>query len=136
MGARPYSVRALTGQRLGLVGICLLVACAVFAQSGGLRSPDGKYQAMQVGAGSDRHYQVKEVGTDRVVLTTQAQYRTPNDVKAGLFGAEGKEFAAAYHYGHEGSYTWIGIWSLETGQLVRTERKSGWTTDMASVFKK
>ena len=136
MGTRHSSVWALTGQRLWLVGLCLLVACAVFAQSGGLRSPDGKYQAIQVGAGSDRHYQIKEVETDRVVLTTQAQYRTPNDVKAGLFSADGKEFAAAYHYGHEGSYTWIGIWSLETGQLVRTERKSGWTRDLASVFKK
>lgn len=136
MGTRHSSVRSLMGQRLGLVGLCLLVTCVVFAQSGGLRSPDGKYQAMQVGAGSDQHYQIKEVGTERVVLTTQAQYRTPNDVKAGLFSADGKEFAAAYHYGHEGSYTWIGIWSLETGQLVRTERKSGWTRDVASVFKK
>lgn len=136
MGTRNYSWRSFTGQRLLLVGVCLLVAVAVLAQSGGLRSPDGKYQAVQVGTGSDRHYQVKEVGTDRVVLTTQAQYRTPNDVKTGLFSPDGKEFAAAYHYGHEGTYTWIGIWSLETGQLARTERKSGWTTDLASVFKK
>ena len=137
MGTRSNSTVFRMGFLSGLVGLGLLVAWSVWAQAGALQSPDKKYQAIQVSSGNDVHYQVKEADTDRVVLTTTAQYATPNDVKAGLFSPDSKEFAAAYHYGHEGRYTWIGIWALETGKLVRTERKNGeWTRDLASVFKK
>jgi hypothetical protein len=90
-----------------------------------------------VGASGDVHYQVKEVATDRIILTTTAQYPTPNDVKTGQFSPDSKEFAAAYHYSHTGKHTWIGIYSLETGQHVRTEQKNGeWTSDLSWVFKK
>jgi len=138
MGTRSRSIVSRTGLMPALVGIVLVYALSVWAQAGGasLRSPDGKYQAILVGSGNDVHYQVKDVDTDRVVLTTTAQYRTPNDVKIGLFSPDSKEFGAAYHYGHSGSYTWIGIWRLEDGNLVHTERKNGWITDIASVFKK
>lgn len=136
MGTQSDRMVFRTSFLSGLVGLALLFAGSVWAQSGALLSPDKKYQAIQVGSGDDVHYQVKEVDTERVVLTTTAQYRTPNDVKAGLFSLDSKEFAAGYHYGHEGKYTWLGIWNLETGQRVRTERKSGWTRDLASVFKK
>ena len=66
----------------------------------------------------------------------RAQYKTPNDVKAGTFSANSKEFAAAYHYGHDGGYTWIGIWSVENGEMIREERRPGWTTDICSVLEK
>lgn len=134
----PGSNRAgfRTGFLAGLVGLALLFTWSVWAQSGALLSPDKKYQAIRVGSGDDWHYQVKEVDTGQVVLTTTAEHPTPNDVKAGMFSPDAKEFAAAYHYGHEGSYTWIGVWSLANGQRVRTERKQGWTRDLASVFKK
>lgn len=127
---------ALTGAVPVLVAIVLVWAVSVGAQADALRSPDGKYEAVPVGSGKDRHYQVQDMETKRVVFTTSAQYPTPNDVKAGMFSPDAKEFAAAYHYGHEGSYTWIGVWSLANGQRVRTERKQGWTRDLASVFKK
>jgi|LGVF01.2.fsa_nt_gb hypothetical protein len=100
----------------------------------GFRSPDGRYEAVKVGAGADIHYQVKEIETDRIVLTTHAEYTTPNDVKSGTFSRDSRKFAAAYHYGHAGGYTWIGIWDIETGSLLRTERRPGWTTDIYSVF--
>lgn len=135
MVTQHQSLVSLTGPRSVFVGLVLVLALSVCAQSSE-RSPDGKYQAIEVRSGNDVHYQVKEVNTDRVVLTTTAQYRTPNDVKAGMFSPDSKEFAAAYHYSHAGNYTWIGVWSLETGNVVRTERKNGWTTDIASVFKK
>lgn len=99
-----------------------------------LPSPDRRYEAMRVVSGNDAHYQVREIGTGHIAMTTHAQYETPNDVKAGLFSPDSRKIAAAYHYGHEGNYTWIGIWDIETGNLVGTERKSGWTTDIYSVF--
>ncbi len=99
------------------------------------RSPDGKYQADQVALENGEHYQVKEIGTGRIVMTTHAQYETLNDVKAGLFSPDSKKIAAAYHYGHEGGYTWVGIWDIETGSLVDTKRQSGWTTDIYWVFR-
>ncbi len=101
------------------------------------RSPNGKYQGVRVALGNgDEHYQVKEIGTGRLVMTTHAQYKTPNDVKAGLFSPDSNKIAAAYHYGHEGNYTWVGVWDIETGNLVDTKRKSGWTTDIYWVFNK
>lgn len=99
-------------------------------------SPDGRYGAVIVGEGNDRHYELREIETGRIVLTTHAQYSTPNEVKAGIFSPDSKKFAAAYHYGHEGGYTWIAIWDIESGGLSRSERKSGWTTDIESMFGK
>jgi hypothetical protein len=101
-----------------------------------LRSPDGRYQASEVGTGNDIHYKVTDMSTGHELFTTQAQYKTPNDVKAGTFSPDSQEFAAAYHYGHEGSYTWIGVWNVGTGRFVRSERLPGWTTDICSVFNK
>jgi len=98
-------------------------------------SPDGKYQGVRVRTGmGDAHYQVKEVGTGRTVMTTQAQCETPNEVKAGLFSPDSKHIAAAYHYGDGGGYTWVGIWDIETGNLIDTKRKSGHTADLYWVF--
>lgn len=93
-------------------------------------SPDGRYRAEKVCCW---HYQVIEISTGRVVLTTHAQY-SGNDVKAGGFSADSKKFAAAYHYGHAGGYTWIGVWSTETGNFLYSKRKSGWTTSLCGVF--
>lgn len=101
-----------------------------------LRSPDGRYQAISLGDGADIHYQVIEISTRRVLLTTRAQYKTPNDVKTGTFSADSQEFAAAYHYGHEGRYTWIGVWSVSSGQMIREEKWSGWRTDICQAVKK
>ncbi|MCI0556982.1 MAG: hypothetical protein MN733_00685 [Nitrososphaera sp.] len=100
------------------------------------RSPDGRYEARKVGSGKDAHYQIREVETKRLVLTTHAEFTTPNNVKAASFSPDSKMFAAAYHYGHTGGYTWIGIWDLGSGSLLRAETPSGWITDISSVFKK
>lgn len=99
------------------------------------RSPDGKYEAIQIGSGNDLHYKVIEIETGREVMVSHAQYKTPNDVKAAIFSSDSKKFAAAYHYGHRGGYTWIGIWGIKTGMLLDSKEKPGWTTDISSVFK-
>jgi hypothetical protein len=92
------------------------------------RSPNGKYEAAAVrGENGGSHFQVKEVEGGRVVLTTSAQYETPNDVKAGKFSADSTKLAAAYHYGHAGQYTWVGLWSLKTGERVGMVILKGWT---------
>jgi len=99
------------------------------------RSPDGRYEAERIGSDNNVHYQVREVASQKIMLITHAEFDTPNDVKAGTFSPESKAFAAVYHYGHEGKYSWIGIWSIESGALVRMKTRPGWTTDISSVFK-
>ena len=103
----------------------------------GFRSPDERYEVVKVGTGADIHYQLKEIDTDRIVLTTHAQYNKPNEVKAGTFSQDSKKFAAAYHYGNiEGyAWTWIGIWDIETGSLLRTEALPGWATNIELIFR-
>ena len=95
-------------------------------------SPDGRYRVEKV-FNTGLHYRVIEISTGRVVLTTHAEY-AGNDVKAGGFSADSKKFAAAYHYGHVGGYTWIGVWSTETGNYLYFKTKSGWTTNLCGVF--
>jgi hypothetical protein len=97
-------------------------------------TPSPPYRAKRVSSDTGVHYQVIEAETGRVTLTTWAQFSTPNDVKAGLFSSDWKTFAAAYHYGHEGGYTWIGVWSTETGGFLYSRRESGWTTSLGGVF--
>ena len=98
------------------------------------RSPDKKYQAFNVKSESGEHYQIKEIGTGRIAFTTHAQHDTPNDAKAGLFSSDSKKVAAAYHYGEDEPYTWIGIWDIESGNLNRTEIQHGWTTEIFWIF--
>jgi len=99
-------------------------------------SPDGKYEAVRVASRGSAHYRVKEIATGRIVLTTHAQHSWPNDVKAGRFSPDSKEIAAAYCYAHEGKYTWVGIWNIQTGNLVDTKRPHGWTDDIHWIFDK
>ncbi|MEF8733258.1 MAG: hypothetical protein V5B40_15555 [Candidatus Accumulibacter meliphilus] len=111
-------------------------ADATSAQS--IRSPNGKFEARAVPSSDpkDVHYEVKEVPSGRVIVTTFAQFKTPNDVKAGAFSEDSKRFAAAYHYGHDGTYTWIGVWNLETGKLQGDPlRSKGFTTDVGAALK-
>lgn len=121
------------------LAIAMFLGCAIAlgAASDGRRSPDGKYAATLTRSDSGTHFQVKEVKGGRVVLTTRAQYPSPNDVKAGKFSADSTKFAAAYHYGHEGQYTWIGVWNLKDGEFIRSAREEGWTSQIpSSVFNK
>jgi hypothetical protein len=100
-----------------------------------LTSPDRRFRA-EVVRSNGTHYQIVEVATNRVVLTTSAQFSSPNDVKAGAFGASAagdSRFAAAYHYGHAGNYTWIGVWSMD-GKLVHSTTRPVWTKSIGDVF--
>lgn len=115
-----------------MIGLFLILLLASCSSSHFPNSPDGRYKAERV---SNVHYQVVEINTGRVILTTNAQYNTPNDVKAGGFSFDSMKFAAVYHYGHEGGYTWIGVWSTETGKFLYSEKKSGWTTSLNGIFK-
>ena len=100
-----------------------------------LRSPDGKYGATKISHKGGIHWKVGETESGRVVFITHGQYPTPNDVKAGRFSSDSTKFAASYHYGHAGNYTWVGIWSLKTEKLIRSKRLSGWKTAVPnSVF--
>jgi hypothetical protein len=92
------------------------------------------YRAGRAYNDTGTHCQVIEIATNRVVLTTWAQYTTYNTVKACGFSSDWKKFAAAYHYGHEGNYTWIGVWSTETGGFLYSKRESGWIYSVAGAF--
>jgi hypothetical protein len=80
------------------------------------------------------HCQVFETSTNRLILTTSAKYSSDNDVKNCNFGAGNSKFAAAYHYGDNGDYTWIGVWSLPQGDFLYPWEKPGHTDDLSGVF--
>ena len=113
----------------GLLSILLLTSC-----SGEIQSPDGRYKAIKVGGGADVHYRIVELKKGRTILTTTAQYATPNDVKAGGFSPDSKRFAAIYHYEPEGTYTWVGVWSTETGQFLYPRLQSGLVSSLDGSF--
>lgn len=81
-------------------------------------STDGRFRAdtVQTVQEDGVHYTVVEVITGRTVLTTHAEFPENNSVKGGHYCDDGR-FLAAYHYGHEENYTWIGAWSLENGGI-------------------
>jgi len=113
---------------IGLVLVLFQVACSADL------SRDGRYKATLVRQGGSAHYHVQEIETDRLVLVTRAQYDTPNDAKAGGFSSDSAKFAAAYHYGHDGGYTWIGVWSTQDGEFLYFKVKPGYTTSLFGVF--
>lgn len=106
-----------------LLGL-LLTGC-----SNQMKSPNGLYEAENVGG----HYRVIEKKTGDVIFTTHPEFSTPNDVKAATFSPDSTKFAAAYHYSHDGGYTWIGVWDME-GNFLYARRKSGYTNDFSGVF--
>lgn len=94
-------------------------------------SADGRYEAIPVGQHPNVHYEVRDRSSGSLLFTTHAQYSTPNDVKAGIFLFDSRLFAAAYHYGHDGGYTWIGIWDTEKKYRIQSRRKDGWVLDLS-----
>jgi hypothetical protein len=107
---------------------------SVLAQT--LISPNGKYEAVRVSQGNGNvHYQIQERASGHILMTSRAQYKTPNDVKVGAFSSDSKQFAAAYHYSHKGKYTWIGVWTIATGSFRRETKISGFVRSIPpSVF--
>lgn len=106
--------------------LVLLTVTAASSQTTGFRSPDGKFEARRHGAGADEHYQIVEPSSNKVFMTTQAAYSTPNDVKTGVFSRDSRYVAAVYHYGHKGPETWIGVWEVRSGKRVRCEWRHDW----------
>lgn len=93
-----------------------------------LYSPDRRYGAAIVRTATGTHYQVDDLTNGTAVLTTRAQHTTFNDIKSSGF-CDASRFAAVYHYGHAGNYSWIGVFSLQSGQLVTSKTISGFTRD-------
>ena len=126
-------------QLLVRLAVAFLLVSSAFeagAQPGALpelTSPDGRFGARKVEKEpGDIHYQVFEKATNRIRFTTTAQFATANDVKAGEFSRDSKLFAAYYHY--SGPYTWVGVWSTETGSRTYTKRLTGWVTRDPTIF--
>lgn len=99
-------------------------------------SPDGTYGVKKIYySANDAHYQIFRTSNNELIMTTYAKYPYPseNDVKTGMFG-NSNMFAAAYHYGDNGNYTWIGVWELPSGNFLYCEQIDGWTLDISGVF--
>ena len=83
------------------------------------------------------HVRVTENLTGRS-FTTHAQYSSPNDVKDWGFSEDNTRFAAAYHYGHDGGYTWRGVWSTANdytfGYFLYSDIVWGEWTGIQGVF--
>ena len=97
-------------------------------------SPNFRYFAIPVGDTTQRHYLVISLETGRGILTSHAQYTTPNDVKECGYSADSTKFAAVYHYGDMNSHTWIGVWSTLNGKFLYSVTKRGFTTNLSGVF--
>lgn len=90
-------------------------------------SPDGRYEAMLIVNGKNKHYQIRNRSTGQTVFKTHARFKnTPSDVKGAAFSQDSQKFAAIYHYGHKGAETWIGVWWVSTGLLDSSWRYKGW----------
>ncbi len=96
-------------------------------------SPNGRYKAVLVPIPPrGLHYEIRDTNTNRTLFTTREQRgRTQNDVKAGRFSQDSTQFAAAYHYGHKGRYTWIGVWTLVNNVvLYRSQTLQGFVRNI------
>ncbi len=109
--------------------LAIVVLLAVFTKV----SPNLHFIAIKTGGQIDVHYLVIDI-TTRQSFKTNAEFSTPNDVKAAGFSSDSTKFAAAYHYGSASSYTWIGVWDTKSGKLLDSVKKKGWTTDLSGVF--
>jgi hypothetical protein len=122
---RLAAEREATMFRHSIVAVAFTLIVVACARAQGPQSPDGRYRVESARSGESVHCRVIEEATGRVVLTTHAQFPSKNDVKSndlqscGAFSSDSTRIAAIYHYGHRGSYTWIGVFSLATGKLVR-----------------
>lgn len=95
-------------------------------------SPNGRYKAELISIPpKGLHYQIIDTNTNRISFATREERgRTQNDVKAGRFSRDSTQFAAAYHYGHKGKYTWIGNWIVETGVLRNSQKLPGFVRNI------
>lgn len=96
-------------------------------------SSDGHYGVLMT-SGSGPHCQVFEIPNNSFKFTTWAKPPSDNDVKNCDFGSNNTQFAAAYHYSDNGDYTWIGVWSIQTGAYLGCFETFGWITDLSGAF--
>ena len=99
-------------------------------------SPDGRFEARltQTSNNTNSAYEVIEISTGKLILSTFPKYSSLNDVKAAKFSDDSKEFAVAYHYNDGSPYTWVGVWSTETGKFLYEKRIEGFTKNLNGVF--
>lgn len=96
--------------------------------------PNNIYGAVRV-QDFGEHYQVRDKASNAVIFTTEAQFQDNNDVKTCVFSGDGGRFAAAYHYASDtGGYTWVGVWSIASGNKVDETIIEGWQYDISGYF--
>ena len=134
-------MRRFKASEIGFRGVVLLailatpLGCVAGTSTTNTRSPDGKYRAVLTSTDTGTHYRAEEIESGKAILTSAAQYSTPNTVKCCRFSDDSTMFAAGYHYGHAGNYTYVGVWSIPEGKFVRSVRLEGWETAIPdSVF--
>jgi len=115
--------------------ILSIISCERFS-SNFPNSPNKKYEAVYISTETGKHYKVIDSISKQVYFITYAEFSTSNDAKAGYFSDDSTQFATAYHYGHKGNYTWIGIWDIKTGKFLRYTKTNGWTRNISWVFDK
>ena len=106
------------------------------------RSPDEKYKAVAVGEKTDKHFQIVETNSKRVLFHTHAQF-PGNDVKSGGFTEWNGElcFVALYHYGNENvrtgpdrARTWGNVWNVATGNELYQIDLDGWVYNVSRAL--
>lgn len=110
----------------GMAALYLLTAVDCAAVD---KSPDGRFEASRVTTDTGIHFQVKEVSTGKVMLTTRARWSTWNDCKAGRFYLRNPNelvYGCLYHYGDGNARSYVAAYSVATGKQLRTCWLDGW----------
>ncbi|KPA15736.1 conserved hypothetical protein, secreted [Candidatus Magnetomorum sp. HK-1] len=103
-------------------------------------SQDKKYKAIKINK-DGVHYKIINANDNKEMFTTWARYKDPNDVKSGMFSYLNNSektpvFLAAYHYSHIGDVTFIGVWDIPTGKLIRWVKADGYIRNLSWVLDK
>jgi len=121
--------------------IGLLLAITLISCKPRFESPDHRFKAEKLNCYSDNAppivreeancYLVREIKTQRIVFYAHPQrYSDFPGVKVQMFSDDSKKYAAYYHYGDKkdesSQYTWVGVWSTESGELLYSREDPGW----------
>jgi len=134
--------KRLLGWNVVLLGLFFTISLTSCLSEHRFESPDHRFKAEKLNCYGDNAppivreeancYLVREIKTQKIVFYAHPQrYSDFPGVKVQMFSDDSKKYAAYYHYDGDridesSQYTWIGVWSTETGELLYSREDPGW----------
>jgi hypothetical protein len=124
-----------------LIGLFFIISLTACLDERRFDSPDHRFKAEKFPCDNSNKppilqeeancYLVREIKTQKIVFYAHPQRHSDfPGVKVQMFSDDSKKWAAYYHYGdrddEHSQYTWIGVWSTETGELLYSREDPGW----------